>query len=177
MHLVTKPLFIRRLGLAINESAVQVLWNRATPGWGMEGGGYIRDLSASYVGGISSALAFLDTLQHRRGTYAPNWPAELLESPNLFDFLRNDPVDLVDPFGNVWYNPWTWPAGVLEWLETVFSKTADEAEIAGTGLGTTECLEGMYKAVPDLRRGNQFKQTFDPFDPNSPPIDPTQPAG
>jgi hypothetical protein len=110
LHLVTQPLFIRKLRLNINDSEMQYFLAMAIQSGGINIADYLRNSHASYTGNTISTLEFLNFLVSGQATYAPNWPVELLEYPNLFGFVGNDPIDDLDPNG-LW-NPfkaiWNW---------------------------------------------------------------------
>jgi len=144
LHLVSQPLIIRKLRLNINDSAMQYFLAMAMQSGSIDVSSYLRNSHTSYRGNSISALAFFNLLRSGQGSYAPNWPVELLENPNLFDFVGNDPLDGIDPWRNKWWNPLTWPEEFLEYLNTVFSKTAGTpGEVGGAGLGAAECSIGM----------------------------------
>lgn len=95
---------------------------------------------------------------------APNWPVELLEGPNLFDFVGNDPLYGIDPFGNAWYNPpswfgWTWEM-VWDWLEQVGSAASDKVDAAVTALDTCRALHDIYHTTPNIRNGQNIYNQF-----------------
>jgi RHS repeat-associated protein len=110
LHLVTQPLFIRKLRLNINDSEMQYFLAMAMQSGSINMADYLRNAHTPYAGDIISALAFFNLLRSGQGNYAPNWPVELLEYSDLFGFVGNDPIDDLDPNG-LW-NPfkaiWNW---------------------------------------------------------------------
>ena len=154
LHLASQPLFTRKLRLGINDSEMQFLLASAMQSGSLDVSSYLRNSQTHYAGSTISALAFLNILRSGQGTYAPNWPAELLEYPNLYEYVGNDPLDGIDPFGLKWYNPSTW-----EWPEALWIAIETGLDDAGAaiGKGAVECAHGIYGAAPDIQHGNQLK--------------------
>ncbi len=92
LHLVSQPLFIRKLRLNINDSEMQYFLVMAIQSGSIDVGSYLRNLHSSYRGNSISALAFLNLLRSGQGDYAHNWPVELLENPNLFEGEPHEPT-------------------------------------------------------------------------------------
>jgi len=87
LHLVTQPLFIRKLRLNINDSEMQFLLANAIQSGRIDISSYLRNSHTSYLGNTMSVLGFFNLLRSQQGDYAPYWPVELLENSNLFDLL------------------------------------------------------------------------------------------
>jgi RHS repeat-associated protein len=158
LRLVSQPLFIRKRRFSLNEWEMRFLLANAIRSGTISMDSYLRNSHAPYVGKTISALAFFDILLNGQSTYAPNWPAELLQNPNLYNSVGNDPLDAFDTWGNTWWKPWTW-----EWPEALWE--ALKHIVAGSEFtGPLECGPGLYQIGT-----NQIpKIQFDPFDPNSP---------
>src|SRR5208283_1353385 len=117
-----------------------------------------------YAGDSISTLAFFNILLSGQGNYAPNWPVELLEYPNLFDFVGNNPLDGIDPWGNVWYKPWTWNWVKASWVGIEHGVGAE----GGTWKGAAECGVDMTKIAPGEINLRNNIQTNDDSDFNPP---------
>ena len=147
LHLVTQPLVIRKFRLNINDSEMQYLLAMAMQNGSIDVGSYLRNSHSSYRGNSISAAAFLNLLRNGQGTYAPNWPVELLEYPNLYEYVANDPIDGIDPFGLTWWKPWDW-----EWLQNLFESFLEGGKNGygeiGTAMDTPKCVLGMYNFAP-----------------------------
>ena len=114
LHLVSQPLFIRKLRLNINDSEMQYFLAMAIQSGSINMADYLRNAHTPYAGDSISTLTFFNILLSGQGNYAPNWPVELLEYPNLFDFVGNDPLDGIDPNGLLW----GWVQSIVNWFNT-----------------------------------------------------------
>ena len=164
LHLLTQPLLIRKLRLWINEPDMQQLLAKAIQRGSINVSDYLRNPRVPYSRGTISASALLNILGTGQASSAPNWPSELLQGPNFFNFVGSDPIDGLDTWGNTWWKPgtWEWPRKVFEpiWIAIEHALGAE----AGTWKGAVECVPGIIQAGT-----NQIpKIKFDPFDPNSP---------
>jgi hypothetical protein len=118
---------------------------------------YLRNFHAPYAGNTASALAWRNLIRNGQSTYAPNWPAELLENPNLFNFVGNDPLDAFDTWGDAWWQFWKWELWEAIWEALKHIVPGSEFT------GPVECGPDLYKILD-----KQFpKMRFDPFDPTS----------
>jgi RHS repeat-associated protein len=175
LHLVSQPLFIRKLRLGINDSEVQFLLANAMQSGSIDVSSYLRNSHTHYAGSTISAVAFLNLLRNGQGSYAPNWPVELLEYPNLFDFVGNDPLDGIDPFGLWhWYNPVSWDWGMIwDWSKTTASAGNDTIDKANMANDTMKCLLETYPLENNhIKARNEENNLEDnpyaPMDPNAP---------
>ncbi len=87
-----------------------------------------------------------------------------MENPNLYDFVGNAPLDAFDTWGNgCWWKPWTreWPKAAWEGIKYIVPVGPEFAAAA-------ECGPGLYS----IYGNRQGVNNFDPFDPNSPILDP-----
>ncbi len=164
LHLVNQPLFIRKLRLAINDSEVQFLLAMAMQRGSIDVRSYLRNSHTRYAGRTISALAFLNILKNGQGNYAPNWPSELLETANLYDFVGNNPYNGTDPFGlwtwgGVWESTKNWLEALLEAIKTTLDGSANVWK------GTAECGVGMTQSYTNAPVKNQFLT-----DPDNAPI-------
>jgi hypothetical protein len=141
LHLVSQPLFIRKLRLGINDTETQFLLAMAIQSGSIDVSSYLRNSHTSYRGNSISALAFLNLLRSGQGDYAPNWPAELLEYPNLYEYVGNDPLDGIDPLGLSWYNPYGIWTSLWEGIKTAVAE-------AGTYIDGPECMSNIAPLVP-----------------------------
>ena len=136
IHLVKQPLLIKKIRLGINNNEMKLLLAEAMQNGKIDIGDYLRNSDAHFTGKSISAKTFLDILKSRQENYAPNWPVELLENPNLFDFLGNDALNGVDPFGN----------GFLSTLENLIESIVEGIKTAvaemGSFLDGPKCLAG-----------------------------------
>jgi RHS repeat-associated protein len=168
LHLVSQPLFIRKLRLNINDSEMQYFLAMAMQSGSIDVGSYLRNSHSSYRGNTISPLAFFNLLRNGQGNYAPNWPVELLEYPNLYEYVGNTPVNGVDPQGLWWgYIP-TSGEEFWDWFKAVFSHVSDVTDIGNIGNDTLKCGQGMYNIITN----EPPKIHYDPYDPNS-PVPPT----
>jgi len=100
LHLVSQPLYVRKLHFAINDFEMQFLLANAIQSRSIDVSSYLRNSHTPYTRNTISASTFFNIVRNGRGAYVPNWPAELLEkNPNLFDFCYNNSVSYVDPNG------------------------------------------------------------------------------
>jgi hypothetical protein len=148
LHLVSQPLFIRKLRLNINDTETQFLLAMAMQNGSIDVSSYLRNSHTSYRGNSISALAFFDILRNGQGNYAPNWPAELLEYPNLYEYVGNDPINGIDPFGLTWWKPWTW-----NWVKALWEPVSNVTE-GGTYLGGADCMAGVAGLMPGMTNRN-----------------------
>jgi RHS repeat-associated protein len=163
LHLVSQPLFVRELRLGINDSELQHFLAMTIQNGSINVADYLHNSHTSYTGKTISALAFFNLLRNGRGNYAPNWPAELLEHPNLYEYDDNEPLDGFDAFGLWhWYNPFSWPLWEDIWvgLENAWGEV-------GTALDAPECVLGMEQSYTNAPAKNRFLN--DPFGTNAPP--------
>ncbi len=165
LHLVAQPLFIRKLRLKINDSEMQYLLAMAMQRGSIDVGSYLHNSHMSYRGTTISVLAFFNLMRSGQGTYAPNWPVEMLEYPNLFGFVGNDPLGGIDPQGLWW---WVFPSSgedwkmIWEWLKTVASAGNDTIDKVNMANDTLKCGLGMY----NIYTNEPPKLHYDPFDPS-----------
>ena len=129
---------------------------------------YLRNSHTPYRGNRISALAFLNLLRNGQDSYAPNWPAELLEYPNLFDFVGNDPLDGIDPWGlsSHWYYP-----GWLQNTVNAIWEALQEVlmpEPAATGAAVLQCGPDAITIMTNLPPRNNFIN-----DPDNAPVPPS----
>ncbi len=158
LHLVSQPLFIRKLRLNVNDSEMQYFLAMAMQNGSIDVSGYLRNSHSSYRGNRISALAFFNLLRGGQGTYAPNWPVELLEYPNLYGYVGNDPIDGGDPFGLWhWYNPISWPITESIW-EGIKTGWGD----VGTFIDGPECMSNIAPLVPNMVNRNHGIMTNSP---------------
>lgn len=102
-------------------------------------------------------------LLNGRGNYVPNWPVELFEYPNLYEYAANDPINGIDSFGLTWWNPLTW-----EWLEALWEGIKAALGCgAGEFSGAVECGVGMTQAYTNAPCTNRFLN-----DPDNAPVPP-----
>lgn len=168
LHLVSQPLFIRKLRFAINDSELQFILAMAIQNGSISVADYLRNSHISYKGNRISALAFFNMLRNGQSAYAPNWPAELLEYPNLYKYVGSDPINGIDSDGLSWYNPWSWgiwnTAAEAIWDAVQYIAPAGEGE----GAGAAACAGDLYKIEtnqpPKIHFGN---------DPVNNPVPPT----
>jgi RHS repeat-associated protein len=73
-----------------------------------------RDSAFGFTGDFWHAQSGLDLTLYR--AYDPNLGRWLSRDPigedggkNLYAYVDNDPVGLIDPFGLAWWNPFSWP--------------------------------------------------------------------
>jgi hypothetical protein len=150
LHLVTQPLFIRKLRLNINDSEMQYFLAMAIQSGSVDVSSYLRNSHTFYAGNTISALAFLNILRNGQGTYAPNWPVELLEYPNLYEYVGNDPLNGIDPYGLYFGQGavnWTYehilkPIGVA--IDAVFESPVAASECAANA------ANAIQQAQPSL---------------------------
>ncbi len=165
LHLVTQPLTIRKLRLGINDPQVKFFLAIAMYGGSINVGNYLRGSHTYHAGSTLSALQFLDLLRGGRVDYAPNWPSELLETPNLYGFVGNNPLNGIDSFGL-----WTW-AGVWDsiknGLEALWEGIKTSWGEIGTFLDTPKCPAGMYQSYTNAPVKNRFLN-----DPDNAPVPP-----
>ncbi|HZM02010.1 MAG TPA: hypothetical protein VFC44_03215 [Candidatus Saccharimonadales bacterium] len=165
LHLVSQPLFARKLRLGINDPEMQFLLGMAILSGSVNVDAYLRNSHTPYPGNAISVSTFFNLLKISQDSYAPNWPAELLEYPNLFDFVGDDPLDGIDPFGLWhWYNPISWPVVEAIWNAIQYIAPAGEGE----GAGAIECAPGMYHIWTNEPPKYKFGD-----DPDNAPIPPT----
>jgi len=107
LHLVSQPLFIRKLRLNINDSEMQYFLAMAIQSGSINIADYLSNSHTSYV--ENTVSAFFSFLMSGQAGFAPNWPAELLETPNLFAFVANGPLNGLDSWGLKWWWPPSWP--------------------------------------------------------------------
>jgi RHS repeat-associated protein len=166
LHLVSQPLFIRKLRLNINDSEIQYFLAMAIQSGSIDVSSYLRNSHSSYRGSSIPALAFFNVLRGGEGNYTPNWPVELLEYPNLYQYVANDSLDGVDPYGEHWWNDF-W-----DWLKEVVGEGAPEIH-PGTGVaapfvGALQCGPGMYNLYPKATNEIGFINNDDPYAPVPP---------
>jgi hypothetical protein len=154
LHLVTQPLFIRKLRLNINDSEMQYFLAMAIQSGSIDVGSYLRNSHTSYAGNTISALAFFNLLRSGQGNYAPNWPVELLENPNLFDFVGNDPLDGIDLFGEQhwWNTAWDWLKEVGQDLLTGLHPGTEVAGTLVNGLNCAADAGNLAKQVAPIEK-------------------------
>ncbi|MGH7978866.1 MAG: RHS repeat domain-containing protein [Limisphaerales bacterium] len=98
----------------------------------------------------------------------PNWPAELLETPNLFNFIGNGALNGIDPYGLEWhsYNPGSWDWGMIwDWLKTVASAANDRIDNLNMANDTLKCGVQMYGLLPGQKEKDDWINSDDPNDP------------
>jgi hypothetical protein len=140
LHLVSQPLFIRKLRLGINDTETQFLLAMAIQSGSIDVSSYLRNSHTSYRGNTISGLAFLNILRNGQGSYAPNWPVELLEYPNLYEYVGNDRINGIDPFGEHWWNTaWDWTENTAEALWEALQEVL-MPDPAGTAVGVLQCV-------------------------------------
>jgi RHS repeat-associated protein len=167
LHLVTQPLFIRKLRFNINDSEMQFLLANAMQSGSIDVSSYLRNSHTPYRGNRISALAFLNLLRNGQDSYAPNWPVELLEYPNLFDFVGNDPLDGIDPFGEHWWNTaWDWIKNTAEAIWVALQEVL-MPEPAATGAAVLQCGPDVITIMTNLPPRNNFIN-----DPDNAPVPP-----
>ena len=148
LHLVMEPLFVRKLLLGINEPQMPFLL-------------------ANVIESASPADASFAAVSVSGSMFSPPNPlAGFLNSPNLFDFVGNNPLDRVDQWGLWW---WVIPTSgqdwgeFWEWLKTwgqyVNPTEVDPGplEILNTGNDALKCGLKMYKIVPNVQNARNIE--------------------
>jgi len=128
-------------------------------------GNYLRGSHTYHAGSPLSASQFLDLLRGGRVDYAPNWPSELLETPNLYGFAGNNPLNGIDSFGL-----WTWGGvwdSIKNGLEALWEGIKTSWGEMGTFLDTPKCPAGMYQSYTNAPVKNSFLN-----DPDNAPVPP-----
>ena len=168
LHLVTQPLFIRKLRLNINDAEMQYFLAMAIQDGSINLADYLSSSHAAYTGNAILLSEFFNFLRSGQAIYAPNWPVELLENPNLFDFVGNDPINDMDPNGLVWHwvqTTWNWiNKHILEPLE-VAGEHGLPGDV-GPGLGALKCGPFLYDIYTN--EPPKYRMINDPDNPTNP---------